>query len=529
MRRLRQRRAAATPPCERHVDAWIAATRRRVARAITSAQKLLQLTLPGIPDVYQGTELVDLSLVDPDNRRPVDFTRPRRAAARVSTAVRPDDLDDEKLLVTSRALRLRRDRPGVVRRRPHDGLPLRTDERPRLRRRARRRRGDRVVAVVTTPRGRSARTPGASATPPSRCRRHLDRRADRPRGGRATETVTPGPQYLLTRCRCALLTQSAGRDERDLAVWAPSAKPRRRRHASTVAVGGRSTTDRRWTRRRRGEGWWWTASTDRHGPARLRVPARRRARPARPAQPLAARGVHGPSRTFDAATLSSGPTPAGAGRAAARASRAACSTSCTSGRSPPAGTFDAATEPARPPRRARRRRRGAHAGRRLPGPVGLGVRRGRPVCGARRLRRSGRAPAIRRRLPRNGGSASASTSSTTTSAPAATTCRSSARTSPTAHVTPWGPAVNLDGAGVRRGAPVRPRQRAALVPRLPRRRAAPGRGARAAGRRAPHLLAELADEVATLSRELGRPLTSSPRATSTTPSSSPPRSRAAGG
>ena len=37
------------------------------------AQTLLRLTAPGVPDLYQGTELWDFSLVDPDNRRPVDF------------------------------------------------------------------------------------------------------------------------------------------------------------------------------------------------------------------------------------------------------------------------------------------------------------------------------------------------------------------------------------------------------------------------------------------------------------------------
>ena len=36
------------------------------------AQLLLKLTVPGVPDIYQGNELWDLSLVDPDNRRPVD-------------------------------------------------------------------------------------------------------------------------------------------------------------------------------------------------------------------------------------------------------------------------------------------------------------------------------------------------------------------------------------------------------------------------------------------------------------------------
>jgi len=57
------------------------AFQRRVAyfgRWNSLSQVLLKLTCPGVPDIYQGTELWDLSLVDPDNRRPVDF-RKRRA------------------------------------------------------------------------------------------------------------------------------------------------------------------------------------------------------------------------------------------------------------------------------------------------------------------------------------------------------------------------------------------------------------------------------------------------------------------
>ena len=42
-------------------------------RVNSLAQKLVQLTMPGVPDLYQGSELWDLSLVDPDNRRPVDY------------------------------------------------------------------------------------------------------------------------------------------------------------------------------------------------------------------------------------------------------------------------------------------------------------------------------------------------------------------------------------------------------------------------------------------------------------------------
>jgi (1->4)-alpha-D-glucan 1-alpha-D-glucosylmutase len=49
------------------------------AAANSVAQLLLKLTAPGVPDIYQGTERWDLSLVDPDNRRPVDFAALERA------------------------------------------------------------------------------------------------------------------------------------------------------------------------------------------------------------------------------------------------------------------------------------------------------------------------------------------------------------------------------------------------------------------------------------------------------------------
>ncbi|HEV7213143.1 MAG TPA: malto-oligosyltrehalose synthase [Blastococcus sp.] len=77
------------------------------------SQKLLQLTMPGVPDVYQGTELWDFSLVDPDNRRPVDYALRRRLLAELDGG-RVPEVDAEgaaKLLVVSRTLRARRDRP----------------------------------------------------------------------------------------------------------------------------------------------------------------------------------------------------------------------------------------------------------------------------------------------------------------------------------------------------------------------------------------------------------------------------------
>jgi (1->4)-alpha-D-glucan 1-alpha-D-glucosylmutase len=78
-------------------------------------QKLLQIAGPGVPDVYQGTELFEYSLVDPDNRRPVDWEARRELLARLDDGWLPD-VDAEgaaKLLVTASALRLRRYRPEV--------------------------------------------------------------------------------------------------------------------------------------------------------------------------------------------------------------------------------------------------------------------------------------------------------------------------------------------------------------------------------------------------------------------------------
>jgi (1->4)-alpha-D-glucan 1-alpha-D-glucosylmutase len=71
--------------------------------------KLLALTVPGVPDVYQGSELEERSLVDPDNRRHVDFDR---LASSLDAALAGDP-ELAKLRVTSQALRLRRDRPEL--------------------------------------------------------------------------------------------------------------------------------------------------------------------------------------------------------------------------------------------------------------------------------------------------------------------------------------------------------------------------------------------------------------------------------
>ena len=65
---------------------------------------VLKLTCPGVPDIYQGDELEALALVDPDNRRPVDWELRRRLLAE-------DPERDPKLWVTWKLLALRARRP----------------------------------------------------------------------------------------------------------------------------------------------------------------------------------------------------------------------------------------------------------------------------------------------------------------------------------------------------------------------------------------------------------------------------------
>jgi (1->4)-alpha-D-glucan 1-alpha-D-glucosylmutase len=97
------------------------------------AQTLLKITAPGVPDFYQGTELWEFNLVDPDNRRPVDFAKRRALLASLRA-------DDEKLIdlvgqlvanpedgriklyLTNRALRFRRERQALFA--EGDYLPL---------------------------------------------------------------------------------------------------------------------------------------------------------------------------------------------------------------------------------------------------------------------------------------------------------------------------------------------------------------------------------------------------------------------
>jgi (1->4)-alpha-D-glucan 1-alpha-D-glucosylmutase len=95
------------------------------------AQTLVKLTTPGVPDIYQGCEVWDLSLVDPDNRRPVDFARRETLLTELMRA-HAERVDVEAILarteegapkmwVIHRALELRRARPHAFR---EDYVPL---------------------------------------------------------------------------------------------------------------------------------------------------------------------------------------------------------------------------------------------------------------------------------------------------------------------------------------------------------------------------------------------------------------------
>ncbi|MDQ4501915.1 alpha-amylase family glycosyl hydrolase [Sinomonas sp. ASV322] len=107
--------AAASDPAVHDLVGGFVARIEPFAASNGLSAKLVQLAGPGVPDVYQGAEFWDRSLADPDNRRPVDFAA-REAALEALDAGAPvpsPTSPEAKLLVVSRTLRLRRDRPEL--------------------------------------------------------------------------------------------------------------------------------------------------------------------------------------------------------------------------------------------------------------------------------------------------------------------------------------------------------------------------------------------------------------------------------
>ena len=85
---------------------------RAIGRRLALTQLLLKLTSPGVPDIYRGDELEDLSLVDPDNRRPVDWDARRAALRALQAGAAPDDAT-AKLYVIWKTLALRAEHAGA--------------------------------------------------------------------------------------------------------------------------------------------------------------------------------------------------------------------------------------------------------------------------------------------------------------------------------------------------------------------------------------------------------------------------------
>ncbi len=138
---------------------------RRVARiglVHSLAQVLLKITSPGIPDIYQGCELWDFHLVDPDNRRPVDYAlrqkmldsiharlRSGESRAELARALFHDPEDAAvKLFVTWTALSHRKDNPALYAQGAYRPLEAEGDYRANILAFARHREGRSVVAVA---------------------------------------------------------------------------------------------------------------------------------------------------------------------------------------------------------------------------------------------------------------------------------------------------------------------------------------------------------------------------------------------
>jgi (1->4)-alpha-D-glucan 1-alpha-D-glucosylmutase len=171
----------------------VAARVAELGARVALAQTLLKLTVPGMPDVYQGDELWAYSLVDPDNRRPVDWTARRAALDALRDGVPPTG-ETIKLHLVHAALDLRRRRPDAFAAGDYVPVPAGDDVVAFL-------RGDAVLVAVAIRDG--ATGAGGWELPPSAAGRWRDvltgEEYDLPDGASLGGVLGPDGRALLER------------------------------------------------------------------------------------------------------------------------------------------------------------------------------------------------------------------------------------------------------------------------------------------------------------------------------------------
>jgi len=259
------------------------------------AAKLLSITIPGVPDVYQGSELWEDSLVDPDNRRSVDFDARTAALAELDSvpALAADGL--AKLLVTHRALMARRDDAErftsytpVFADGPAADHALAFD------------RGGAITVVTRLPLTLQRRGGWADTTLPVPSGRWRDVMTGREiEGGDVSlaELLADLPVALLVRADTDDAPVARGRFD----VWAPRAQQVTLALSDPAAASATGAITQLVEMRRDADDWWRPTGDTPAGEVDYgyRVDGADRALPD-PRSRRQPHGVHGLSRTFDA-------------------------------------------------------------------------------------------------------------------------------------------------------------------------------------------------------------------------------------
>ncbi|MBP6994956.1 MAG: malto-oligosyltrehalose synthase [Phycicoccus sp.] len=182
-----------------HIESWLTEHTEPIRSNVLS-QKLIQLTMPGVPDVYQGAEGLVLTLVDPDNRAEVDYDTLQARLGGLDAGATPVELDDEKRRLVAAVLRLRREHPHWFVGEAATYVPIETSHEAVL---AFGRGDDSGIGAITvaTLHGHSAADLAAQtvALPPGRWRNLLTGAAITGGEDRCVELAGDGPVALLVR------------------------------------------------------------------------------------------------------------------------------------------------------------------------------------------------------------------------------------------------------------------------------------------------------------------------------------------